>query len=234
MLGNEKIQEEELSSFEAGYRLRLEDGKLNISLDLYYNQSRNEMDLQSNLVFDPVTIINMDESYFYHVNQGGYDFAGGELVVKYTPVRGLSFMAYWDHRQIIRKINTGTDADTPHNLLGLGGQFKLDWGLMGSLYVYTRSEVTEYRVESPDGLLGDPMNQKLPHSMVILGKLGYGWKWQQGFSLTAGIQWFVPITPFEAPYNRIRDFGGGYRQNGSSYGALEIARMISVFLSGSI
>ena len=69
---------------------------------------------------------------------------------------------------------------------------------------------------------------------VILGKLGYGWKWQQGFSLTTGIQWFVPITPFEAPYNRIRDFGGGYRQNGSSYGALEIARMISVFLSGSI
>ena len=81
-------------------------------------------------------------------------------------------MAAWSHREM-RHLATGFTLNlSPKNLLILGGRFRTESGLVGSLYAFSRSEFRVRGVENPAGIMEPPYTVENDSVGVILGRLG--------------------------------------------------------------
>jgi outer membrane receptor protein involved in Fe transport len=233
--GNDALKNEELLAFEAGYLGRFLDGRLSVSLDLYYNLHYNNVLIDTQIVPDDRGLPDLDESRVMFSNIGAdLDIVGGELSVRFSPSRHLSLLAAWAHRQVFdRGVSSFLDT-SPKNMLTLGGRFLTDSGLVGSLYAFSRSEFWDRYVENPAGLLEEPLQRHLDNVVLVLGRIGWRFAVQERFQMEVGVKLFLPVSPFSAPYFRYYDIGGGETPNGVRYGGVQLARMALIYLNGSM
>jgi outer membrane receptor for ferrienterochelin and colicin/DNA repair photolyase len=198
-VSNSSLTNEELTSYEAGYLGFYLDGTLSLGVDLFYNQLRNLIGMKSEVVADAQGLPDLSNSIIRTEHgKSDTDVFGWEVVLRYTPSKHLSLLASWAHRELFDVTFDRSQDTTPKNLLTLGGRFRTESGLVGSLYLFSRSRITANSVENPAGILEPSLTMEMPNQMLALGKLG--WKWQIAKAeIEAGAKLFLPIS-FSEPY----------------------------------
>jgi iron complex outermembrane receptor protein len=232
VIGNPEVEDEELLAFEIGYLGRFLDGRLTVALDLYYNYHSNVIEFDENIVEDENGLPDLDLSSVMFKNVGGdLDIVGSELVVHFEPTPYINLLASWAYREVLGK----KSRESPKNLVTLGGRFNTETGLVGSLYVFSRSEFTDPLVSNPAGILEPKFSQHMDHVFLVMGKLGYRWVVPAGVDLEmeAGVKLFLPISPFGEHLFRYREVGGVLTETGENYGGEELRRMVTGYLQGS-
>jgi iron complex outermembrane receptor protein len=238
VLGNSRLGNEELWSVEAGYLGRFLDGQLTASFDVYYSQLRNMIELATNFVVDPnpANLLGLDldaSSAMFEPSAPELDIFGWELAVRYSPHPSILLVASWAHKEILDLEIDQTAGDYPKNLLTLGGRFRTDWGLLGSLYLFSRSEFIDGGVDSPGGILDGYLRQDLPNVLLVMARLGYRASLPDWFEWEVGARLFLPVSPFEAPHFRYYERGGGITTDGQAYGGNLLRRVVSLYLEAS-
>jgi iron complex outermembrane receptor protein len=232
-IGNSKLEDEKILSIEFGYLGRFLNGRLNISLDLYFNQYRNMVETTSGIVPDVQGLPDLDLSTYGYTNLGrDLDIFGSELAVRYEVSEHLYLRAAWAHREAYNFENDGVEDRNPKNLVILGGRFNLDSGVIGSLYIHTRSEFTDYGVENPAGMLAPGISKHMDNMALVLAKLGWKWEPQAGVLMEIGAKLFLPVS-FSEPYFRAFEKAGGVTVTGRHDGGFELARVVTGYLQGS-
>jgi iron complex outermembrane receptor protein len=230
VLGNPDLENEELISFELGYLGRFADGKLNISLDLYYNIYRNEFSLYTNVVPDETGLPDLDNSSIMNENNAtDLIVIGSELSLRYSPNQWISLLASWSWREVTER----SSDESPKHLITVGGRFRTDWGLIGSLYAFSRSEFWDRWISNPAGMLEPFVVEHMKNVILIMGKVGWQWRPTEAIGMEAGLKLFLPISPFEEPYFRYREKGGGVTRDGLTFGGDLLRRMVTAYLEGS-
>jgi iron complex outermembrane receptor protein len=233
-IANEGVSEEKVLSLDAGYLGRFLDGKLSVAVDLYLNQLRNVVEMNANVVADEQGLPDLDKTELRVANiDRDLDIIGCELTVRYQPSKSLALMASWAHREAIRARTGKVELQSPKNLITLGGRFKTESGLVGSLYIFSRSEFWDLNVKNPEGLLAPSMQQHMDNVFLVLGRLGWRWRVTEGFALEAGAKLFLPVSPFSGPPFRYYEEGGGMTPDGVAYGGELLRRMVTAYLQGS-
>lgn len=233
LVGNLGLRNEELLSFELGYLGNFVESRLQVALDLYYNRYSSETATHPNIVLDEQGLPDLDLSSFMFENKDETDIIfGGELSIRFSVTKNILIQAAWSHREVYYPIAKATSDAAPKNLLTLGGRFKTDSGLVGSLYGFSRSAFREKMVENPGGLLEPLLERYLDNCVLVLAKLGWRWKPGAGAELEAGAKLFLPVS-FSAPYFRYYEKGGVILPDGRGYGGEQLRRMVTIYLQGS-
>lgn len=234
VMGNSGLTNEDLVSFEAGYLGKFLDQRLSVTLNLYYNLMMNEVLLHPDIILDAQRLPDLEQSSILFINSDRNRMVlGAELGVHFNPSRMLMLVASWAHREVFDGDLSRASDSSPKNLLTLGGRFRTERGLLGSLYAFSRSEFKDRGVQNPGGLLQPMLARDMDNVVLLLGKLGWNMNPEGALSLEAGIKVMLPISPFRAPYFRYREAGGGTTPNGENYGGAELARVVTGYLQGS-
>jgi iron complex outermembrane receptor protein len=232
VLGNADLRNEDIWAFEIGYLGRFLDGQLTVGLELYYNLYLDEIYLDSQIVIDNLGLPDLDVSNVMSANSEEiHHIIGSELSVRYDPTDYISLLVCWSNRQILYEVENKQIDETPQNLITVGGRFKTPFGLVGSLFAFSRSEFTDRGVLNPGGILEPALTQKQPNVFLVLGKLGWRWKAGDLVTIESGLRLFLPVS-FDSPHLRFREEGGGTSYSGEIYGGVELARMITGYLQG--
>ncbi len=233
-IGNSRLENEELLSIEAGYLGRFLDGRLSVNLDFYINLNSEIVSLKSRIVPDAQGLPDLENSSIVSVNSDqGLRIFGTELSLRFSPTRNIALLASWTHREVFDLQSEKTSDTTPKNLITLGGRFHTEWGLVGSLYAFSRSEYWNRAVGNPGGMLLEPFKIKLKNAFLVLAKLGWKVAPAEEIELEAGLKLFLPVSPFSAAHFRYFEEAGGITPTGQQYGGLELARMVTGYLQGS-
>jgi iron complex outermembrane receptor protein len=234
VVGNNRLENEELLSFEIGYRGQFLDDRLITTLDLYYNRYYNWIVVDSALEYTSQGVPDFERSSFMFDNVGPeLTIFGGELTVRYNFSRSFYLQASWAHREVFEQQTGKTSANSPKNLLSLGGNYKSSGGFLGSLYMFTRSGFVASGITNPDGIMAPSLSREVEHEMLVMGKFGWKFAFPQGAELETGLMLFLPVSPFAPPYFHYREFGGGVTPDGRTYGSDQLRRVITAYLQGS-
>jgi iron complex outermembrane receptor protein len=227
-VGNGDLENETLLSFEVAYLGQFLDGRLVVALDLYYNYHTNLVDFETILVPDEQGLPDLEASELGFINiDANLNIIGGELSIRYNPSRYVFLQAAWAHRQVLE------NDTSPKNLIMLGGRFRTGFGLLGSLYVFSRSEFWDRGMENPDGMMAPSLVRHMDNVMLLLGKLGWEWETRTGLKVETGVKLFLPFSPFSGPLFRYHERGGGETPLGKRYGGTELSRALTAYLQGS-
>jgi len=227
-VGNPDLGAEKIWAMEAGYRVRLLEGRLSAGVEVYGNYHTDIIDFHSDVVTTPEGMIDLQQTDLsFGVGTERMWIWGVELELRYLPNDNILLQAAWSHREVI-------DQDrTPKNLLLLGGRVHTDFGLLGSLYLSTRSEFWDRSVENPRGMLSPSMSQHLPSVGVVLGRIGYRWQVDNESSLEIGARLYLPVDLEDFSLN-YQGRGGGTAADGYHYGGEQLGRRCTLYLEGSI
>jgi outer membrane receptor protein involved in Fe transport len=234
VFGNGDLGNEELWSFEAGYLGQFLQDKLTVGLDLYCSLYNDQIVLEPGLVENEQGLPDLDLSTYRFAHAGGDSvIIGGELSVRYSPVRSVSLLASWAHRELFDRHSGKTSGESPKNLITLGGRFDTDWGLTGSLYAHSRSEFVDNGVDNPSGLLEGRLSHHMDNAVLFIGKLGWRAVLPPGVEMETGVKLFLPLSLASSPAFRYYEKGGGVAGSGQPYGGDELRRLVTVYLQGS-
>ena len=150
----------------------------------------------------------------------------------------LALQAGWTYRGVQEIQDFYPMADTsPKNLFTLGGRFHTDMGLLGSLYVFTRSEFWDRLVENPEGGAGlaPQVAVHSPNLALLLARLGYGWTIRPSVRLELGVTLFLPLAPLDDPQIGYYERLGGVTDTDPPlrYGGHRLPRIGKLYLQGS-
>jgi iron complex outermembrane receptor protein len=230
--GNSRLNNEELLSFEVGYLGQFLDGTFSVALDLYYNLHTEIIYMKSRIIPASTGLPDLDlSSFMFEQGFPALNIFGSELTIRYNPYKNMSFLFSWTHREAFEEGNY--DRTSPQNMLTLGGRFTSPFGLLGSLYIHSRSEYIDGAVENPAGLLEPMQSMEMDSAFLLLGKVGWRWEPVTGYQLEAGIKLFLPVSPFSEPHFRFYEKGGGISPSGLWYGGQQLSRTVTGYLQGS-
>jgi outer membrane receptor protein involved in Fe transport len=236
-IGNTRLDNEELLSFEAGYLGQFLDKRLSVSLDVYYNRFTHVIGILEEIYLTPEGLPDIDRSSFLFENKPEHDknIIGSELAVRYNPTGNLSLLASWTHREVfaMRQRPAGWNNMSPKNLITLGARFNTDSGLIGSLYAFSRSKFIAGGVPNPGGLLEKSLKSEMHNVILFLGKIGWRVGLPRGIALETGLKLFLPFSPFASPYFRYNEVGGVMTSTGRLYGGDLLSQMVTAYLQGS-
>ena len=234
VLGNPNLDNEKLLSIEVGYLGQFFDNQLSVSVDMYYNQVRDLIGLNENIVAGEQGLPDLENSVLHSTNtEGDRDIHGLELTVRYNPSKQVSLLASWAYREVFDRTAGRVMDNTPKNLATVGGRFRTEWGLVGSLYLFSRSDLVDNDVESPQGALAPSLTMHLDHIMLFMGKLGYRWQTDDDVRIETGLKLFLPFSPFSGPLFQYYEDPGGESVHGRFYGGQQLRRILTAYLQGS-
>jgi iron complex outermembrane receptor protein len=234
-LGNANLDNEKLLSFEAGYRGEFLDRKLTISLDLFCNLYTDRIGVNEDITTTSQGLPDLDQSSFYFVNKTKSNrmIPGSELVVSYSISKNLSLLASWAYREEIESRDNKTSDGSPKHLMTLGARFGTDSGLVGSLYMFSRSKFKAGGVPNPEGLLVSTLRDPQDNVLLVLGRIGWRVVLTRSLKLEAGLKLFLPVSPFSSPHFRYNEAGGFTNLQGELFGGDLLSRMLTGYLQGS-
>jgi len=235
VIGNEDLQNEKLLAFEVGYLAQFLDGKFSIDLQLYYNIYTNRVEFTDRITLDEQGLPDIAVSSLQFENQSeqGIDIFGGELSLRYNLSRSISFVFSWVHREVVYRFTEITCGESPKNMFTLGGRFRTDSGLVGSMFAYVRSEFTDPAVENPAGMLQPALRRSMDNQALLLGKLGWRFPFERVLVMELGAKILLPVSGESGSFFQSRERGGGISARGQPYGGVELARQVIGYLQGS-
>ena len=234
VLGNDKLGNEVLWSFEGGYLVRLFDDRLTLSLDLYYNLFLDRVNMLSEIRTNAQGMPDLDNSTIQFVNQDMIlGIFGGEITARLRLSRSVSLMASWAHREVFDHSKDITEDFSPKNLIILGGRFRSPTGLLGSLYLFSRSEFVDPYVNNPSGWFEPLLVERMENVFLIMGKLGWRWRPAPDLDMEVGVKLFLPVSPSKDPLFQYRERGGVLLTSGRNFGGDQLRRMVTGYLQGS-
>jgi hypothetical protein len=234
VLGNSKLGNEVLWSFECGYLVRMFDERLSLSLDLYYNLYMDRVNILTDIQTDAQGLPDLDNSIIHFINQDKtLGIWGGELTARFRLSRSVSLLAAWAYREVVDHSIDVTEDTTPKNLIILGGRFRSPIGLLGSLYLFSRSEFWDRYVNNPSGWFEPLLAQHMQNYFLVMGKLGWRWQPGPGIDLETGIKLLLPVSPFASPHFRYRERGGVLTASGENFGGDMLRQVVTGYLQGS-
>jgi len=234
VIGNDNLGNEVLWSFEGGYLVRLLDDRLTISLDLYYNLFIDRVNMLSEIRTNAQGMPDLDTSTIQFINQDmTLGIFGGEITARLRLSRAVSLMASWAHREVFDHSKDITEDFSPKNLIVLGGRFRSHSGLLGSLYLFSRSEFTDPYVNNPSGWFEPLLVERMENVFLVMGKLGWRWRPAPDLDMEVGVKLFLPVSPFKAPYFSYRERGGVITSSGENFGGDQLRRVVTGYLQGS-
>jgi hypothetical protein len=154
-------------------------------------------------------------------------------VVRFDPDKWISLLACWAYREVFDRKVMGVVENTPKNLVTLGGRFRSGSGLVGSLYMFSRSGFKDRTIENPEGLLAPSLTEHVDNVFLFMGKLGYEWITSQGLEFEIGAKLFLPFSPFSGDLFRYYEDPGGITPDGTYYGGQQLRRILAGYLQGS-
>jgi iron complex outermembrane receptor protein len=233
LVGNLNLGNEKLLSFEAGYLGQFLEERLSVSLDLYYNLHTDQIVMDANIIQTEQGLPDLDLSSFMFAQVAPDIYIiGSELRVRFDLSKAVTLTASWAHREVF-DFETNQNADnSPKNLITLGVRFRTSFGLLGSLYAFSRSRFWDVAVPNPAGLMEDILQKHMDDSMLLLGKLAWRWEVPEGVELEAGVKLFLPVnlSDLSIGYNEV---GGGVSPTGKLYGGEQLRRIVTAYLQGS-
>jgi outer membrane receptor for ferrienterochelin and colicin len=233
-VGHPGLENEKLLAFEAGYQGRFLEGKIQVGLELYYYRYSDRLGFRDKVELTPQGLPDLVNSQVHILNKpdSDQDIAGCELSVRYALNQNLFLQAWWAHIEVIRQMDRVVSDNTPKNLMALGGRFKTDGGLIGSLYFFTRSEFIDGGVPNPEGFLQKKTRQQLDNVLIISSRVGWRITFHERFQAEAGIKLLLPISPWSDSLYTYQGEGGGITADGDRYGGDAVGRVVSVYLQG--
>ncbi|MBW1807399.1 MAG: TonB-dependent receptor [Deltaproteobacteria bacterium] len=234
-IGNSNLTNEKLLSFETGYRGEFLEKRLSVSLDIYFNIYSDRISIDEEIDLTPQGLPDLETSSFQFMNKPKADrhIIGSELAVRYSPSKYLSLLASWTYREEIRAREGTTDDETPQNMFILGGRFRTESGLVGSLYLFSRSEYMSGGIPSPEGMLADTSDEYIDTVFLILGKIGWQTSWEHNLKIETGLKLFLPVSPWQAPHFEYSETGSMTTLDGKHYGGDILRRMVTIYMQGS-
>ena len=228
MAGNLDLVNEKLSSFELGYHGRFLDGRLLLSLDLYYNIYSDTSEIVSRITPDQQGLPDLENSsVVWEVVDEPYNIVGAELTARFSLTKNVLLQAAWSFREVLE-----SPKYSPKNHIMLGGRFRTDWGLLGSLYAFSRSGFLDWGINNPEGLLEPLLRIEHQPVALVLARLGWAGKLASGREIELGARLFLPVSPFREPHFNYFERGGGFTAFGEHYGGDLLGRMLTLYLRG--
>jgi hypothetical protein len=233
MFSNATPENEKLLSFEAGYLGRFFDGRLSVGWDISYSYhthferhdpcSGRYADLMESLpCLNPVGYLD-----------AGRDILNSTMSIRLEVSRSISLLANWTHREAFDSETGKSDDQIPKNLIALGGRFKTSFGLLGSLYAFSRSEYRDHHVQDAEGLLMLPNIRHMDNALIVTSKIGWTVTLSQGIDFEAGVKLFLPVSPFSGSLFRYRELAGGVDREGRHFGGEQLSRLVTGYLQGT-
>jgi len=232
-MGNDQLDNEKLTSFELGYLGQFLGNRLSVAMDLYFNMYADVIEAVSDVATDDQGLPDLDASTLKYEHVTDWHIFGSEITVRYNLAKHTAVMLSWSHREMIDGESGDWIDKVPKNMITLGGRFRSEGGLVGSLFLFTRSEFLDTSVDNPAGLLEPLITKRLDNILLIMAKLGWRFEPAPGFNLETGCQLFLPISPFQAPHFRYFERGGGFTADGTHYGGDQLRQMVSIYVLGS-
>jgi hypothetical protein len=209
------------------------DDRLSVSLDLYYNLHTDQIVMSSNIVPTEQGLPDLElSSFMFDQVVPDIYIIGSELRVRFDLSKIVAFTASWTHREVFELETGDAHDDSPKNLITLGARFRTSFGLLGSLYAFSRSRFWEISVPNPAGLMEDLRKMRLDDSLLLLGKLAWRWEIPGGVDLEAGVKLFLPVNLSELSIGYY-EVGGGISPLGKRYGGEKLPRIVTGYLQGS-
>ena len=237
--GNDKLDNENVTTVEAGYRGYFLDGAFTVESDVFFSLYRDTIFFRGDVVYNTMGLPDLTHSTMQWENGGReVDTIGGTLSLTWRISKTLRLNANYTYRYswYISEPPGGATAGEgaqgervpwePAHLFNAACTYVSASGPRLGAAVYGRSEVT-HTFPYDGGLFSEPHRFRLSSNMVLNAFLA--WRFDFGSAwLEAGVR----------VYNLLnvgyRDIGNVYRWDGFEMGGELSARRIFLFLRGSI
>lgn len=234
-IGNEDLHNEEVTSFELGYRGKFFQGALELEADAFYNLYRNAILFATHLEEDDFGLPDLSRSWFRFENEGlDVDSVGGSLAVHWQASDWLSVRANYTYRysrytnQVPNPYVEKGDRVywEPTQLFNLGADVRFQSGLRAGLALFARSSLADFWAQ--DGsLFGERVRVADPARAMLGGYLSWRWQQETGW-LEAGLRVFDLLN------ERWRDTTGMTTSNGKRLGGQWLQRLLMFYLRGGL
>jgi len=170
-LGNADLDNESITTLEAGYTARFLDGRLQVAADVFYNWYRDVVGFYTDMRINTMGLPDLNNSVVEFRNTGhDMDSLGGSVsctfrVMKYFRLSGNYTFRYthdtgddwtWEERM----------ATEPAHLFNLGFYYLGDWGLRAGVTVFGRSFMYDSMPQGGDIFAGSARVANPAHTLV--------------------------------------------------------------------
>lgn len=228
--GNEKLVNEKVHSFEAGWRSQFLGDRLKIALDLFYNLYYDTIFFKEELPLRMGFPDIRNSTMHYDNSDSQVTAVGGELE---TSLRVFDEWILWGNLGLrwVSDSKGGELASDPRLRLNLGVRFVPQTGVFFDLAAHYVSSYEMYLMD-PENPIGMKFPVPLGENWLLIGRLGHRWNGPGDAKIEAGIS---VRTPLGHPF---REFGGMpiphslRKENTADFGGEPIVRLVSLDLRG--
>jgi iron complex outermembrane receptor protein len=235
-VGNRELDNESVTTVEAGYRGYFFDGALALESDVFFNMYRGTIFFRSEVEYNTMGLPDLSRSAMLWDNGGReVNTIGGTLSLTYRVSKTLRLNANYTYRHswYISESTSAGEAPKgervpwePAHLLNAACTYVSDSGPRLGAAIFARSEVT-HTFPHDGGLFSEVRHYRIPPNMVL--NAFAAWRFDFGDSWAeAGVRVYNLLN---AGY---RDIANVYRWDGFPMGGELSARRIFLFLRGSI
>jgi iron complex outermembrane receptor protein len=230
--GNEELGSEQVHSFEAGWRGRFLDERLQLSADLFLSKYRNTITFVVE-VPERMGFPDIANSTIQYRNEGAEaDAMGGEVEATLRPAEAWMFWCNLGARKVTNIADDRDMPSEPHWRVNLGGRYLPPGGLLADVALHY---VSDYKMPliNPANALDEPVLMQLGDELQIISRIGYRAGLGENREVEAGL---VIRTPLGSPF---REYAGIPRPPAlqsdvvSDFGGEKVVRMLSFYLRGS-
>ncbi len=217
-LGNNRLLNEKVHTFEAGWRGRFLDDHLRVSLDLFYSLHVDTIAFVMNIPQD-MGLPDISNSTIQFQNKGAdVNAVGGEAELVWRPGGDWNLWCNLGVRRVTDRSTEERMPAEPQLRLNLGGGYRPGSGWRLDVALHYVSAYQTPRVD-PDNILDNQVPVPLGEEVLIIARAGYRMPVGAGRSLEAGLALRAPLgepfrefagsqPPQRSTIDTTSDFGG--------------------------
>jgi outer membrane receptor protein involved in Fe transport len=214
-LGNEDLDNENMTTLEAGYAARFLDGRLQVAADVFYNWYRDVGGFHADMRVNSLGLPDLNNSVVEFRNVGhDKDSLGWSVSGRYTHETGAAWT--WEERM---------DTEAAH-LFNLGFYYLGDLGLRAGVSVFGRSFMMDSMPQGGD-IFASNVRVDNPAHTLVSAFVAYRHKFASGWA-EAGVR----------AYNLLRESFYDHMTHDahpdSELGGVWIGRQVFVYVRGAI
>jgi iron complex outermembrane receptor protein len=230
-IGNEKLGNEKVHSFEAGWRARFFGETLGVSVDLFYNIYDDMIYFATLLSWDALGRPDIIRSTFSSLNQETSITAfGGEIELVFEPVENWGFWGNLGLRRVAHEDGERLVSE-PTLRANLGGRWSGQW-FIADLSLHYVSDYT-MPLRFPDETFEVTESMELGNQLLLIARVGYRHPLGESRKLEAGLSVRAPIGGSFREYSGVPIEYTSRSVYGSDFGGEMLVRLVSLYLRGS-